>query len=1517
MASSFKDLQKVFNQSSSNDSSQPNLEVISNNPEQTSPVSPKEKSSFESLQNIFNNKQASTSVEPTVTTAESKATESKPEEEPWYSNFRGWLYENILTPISEGQELEAKARKVMPKILAKTAVDIAKTPAVIGEAALIVSGQGDTAEAIRKSDVGKLYTSIFNKINPEVTKEEEIASEFVSYLTAAGIGRKLAREGAEVIISKYPSKGRKIAQEINRQLGGKSLGVTDVIEKAAVKSSSALGSAAGFTAVDIATREDNEQFIQTIKKIFPEEVTWIENNLDFANLIKDLEIKPEDEYDDIKLKQYQDSLLLTSVGGAVAVTAITGIKAALKLAAKTGSNFKNIISSIKNRQKPSSEITPNKFSASEEKLVTEESAKRLDDWAVKKAKDDPNFKLDMEAKEGAIPLATSRSTAKKFEEIKQQVIKELEDSGTIRKLEPSPKQILNTAIKDGATKIPKPSGDKVVTSSKVTQNPDGVVTMYKTIVEKIGNLNTSLGRELTSSRSMPKEFDTISFSRMNADREFNLDIKYRLKELLKNQKKNKVSKDDFKAYLNENKNNNLPEEFTKSVDELTSIINANENKIFRTLGVKDGTIGIRTDGQKFYYTRQYEAIMNPSWYKDVVKGLKVIRGANKESDENEFLAMLWRGKQFFRDRGFPENEIEGQIKNLLAGAKKENSNLLNDFFEGASTKSLRGRQEIPIAIRELMGEITDPIKKLESTLISQNKIISELKWLGDIEKYALTNLGKDIKLGGVLPFLPTRRVRFERGSKDTIKGEPINLEQLVKDTIGKLGGSVEKGSKKYTASTSTQARLMENLWTSRVFSGYMERGLDLYSPNKKGGNAFQQAMAATASIFQSAETILDPFAYALNTTGAVNSLLANGHLFNPKNYGRAVKEMETMLQQIIKNDPKALAKLGMLKRLGVIDQDVTGEMIANNVKMYGTNPAKWPIRTGSKALTAAGRLYGQPDMWAKLIAFESEAATLRNIFPHRKLKDLNSKEYTTFVNEKAAEIVRDTMPTYGASLPLMRRMARYPVIGNYILFPTEVIRNHKNIIFKHAIPDIIEGAKNRNWYQVSRGFRRLSGTGATIYGVDFLFDNNNDKKGIDSNHKKGMQILQPDFGKGSKEWFSQGFIIDDRITDKITRKSIKKQFPKEDWENIRKQFNMKEADYTKFINERYNFRKKNVKPFLSARTVSSMSLDATDYLKSVFKLGMAASVGNKNMSSEEIDNAGKNALLAATGPYLSPKRLVAAMANAYFGIEKRTGKQIYDTAVGADWKNNFIKFAGTIAKGFGGGAQKAVREHIMMTDAEELYGEGMAMRASGFPITPQFLSKFALLGAYERGRNIEKEIGYNLSKDIKNIDALKKTWVNDLRNLGRTPGLKTETDVNNVVNLYTNLTDRKFKGMQNLAEKVHIFNNFKYTHIKRNGEKEVKTIRKSGLLYKILSQDFLKNVHPTVSLTLFANIGKEAEGGVFFPDSLAQSPINNKSLVMYLQEVGFNEDQSGRIYDSIMEKESKYKGKELKKRESK
>ena len=83
---------------------------------------------------------------------------------------------------------------------------------------------------------------------------------------------------------------------------------------------------------------------------------------------------------------------------------------------------------------------------------------------------------------------------------------------------------------------------------------------------------------------------------------------------------------------------------------------------------------------------------------------------------------------------------------------------------------------------------------------------------------------------------------------------------------------------------------------------------------------------------------------------------------------------------------------------------------------------------------------------------------------------------------------------------------------------------------------------------------------------------------------------------------------------------------------------MREDQYNKFIADRVNYRRENFKPVLGTQTVSSMSLDATDYLKSIFNLTKAGLVGDKNMAKQEIDKAFSSAFTAISGPYLSPKR---------------------------------------------------------------------------------------------------------------------------------------------------------------------------------------------------------------------------------------------------------------------------------------
>jgi hypothetical protein len=1311
-----------------------------------------------------------------------------------------WFYKNILKPISEGYTTKTEAEAKAGKLLGRVASETAQLPITLGEGILTVTENQETINAIEKSNIGKAYASAIEAITPEnLTQDEQIAANLISYLTAVGLGRKLFKEGVEVIINKFgKNKGRKLAIEMNKQLGGKPLGITHIIQQTVPKVAGTIGATTAFTTMDIQHRKEDEQIIENLKalgdKNWPETTQWISENLGIGELIEKLNIKPEDADDTALLKQYADSLLVQT--GFVVPLYV------LALAAKGGVGFTRLLKSKKNQ-----------------------------------------------------------------------------------------KEAVNQAIKDGGANIPPPSKDKVVTSSTLEVSPTGEVKKRWWITEKIGNLNTSLGRELTSSRSMPPELVNISIKRTNAEKEFNLLIKADLKKIKKIQKKNNISNEDFKLYINQGQNNNLPEVFTKEVNAINAKIAANESRIFDMLGItkKGGKIGVRTDGQKFYYTRQFEAVFNPSWYKKVKKGLEELK--IKGHNDNDFLKMLWEAKNYFRSQGVPEKEIEGTIRLLVQNMRNQDKDLMNNIFgttpkfgelTALQTKVLKERQLKEPKIRALLGEITEPTKKLESTLVAQNKLLSELNWLREIHEYGLANIGKDIKLRGLFPFLPSARSTFQIGKgTDSRTIDLYELETIAKKTIGMFGD---------TPSTS---KFLNNMYTSNTMGKYINDGLNLYSPQYAGGNAVRDTIAKISSLAQAKETLTDPFAYVLNTSGAINALVGNGHAFNPKNYLRAGSEAKTMIQQILKNDPKSVEKLGMLKRLGVIDQDVTGEMMAANAKLYGNDIRKLGMRTFSKTMEKLGRAYGQPDMYSKLIAFESEAASLRWIYP-KKTWNGTTKEYDTFINERAAEIVRKTMPTYGVSVPIARRLARYPYLGNYVLFPTEIVRTTKGILFQGS-RDLKEGIWKGNFRQAAVGVRRLAGLGATTYGVDQIFGINNDSKGINDNHKKAMQLLAAEWGKGSKNWYVESFVKDLTIRDKITKASIRKQFPKKNWENIRKQFNKKKDGYEKFIKERYTFQRDNVKPYLRTRTVNSMSADAIDYLKSTHKLVTAKLFGDDEMSEQEIENSAASALKAAITPYTTPKFLAAALVNAYTGVDSQTRRRLYDEATGASFKDNLLNFASIVGGGFKGGFWKATLDYINATNAEKLLGEGNAMRASGWPVNPEDIKLWAMVGALPRTRNIEKEIGYNLAGNMLEIDNLNKNFKKELREIKYS--LKTDEDVNNIVNIYTNLQDRKFKAMQQLSEKVNIFKDIDYIERTRSGDKERK-LGKKGVLAAV-TQNFSRQIKPELQHKIIENIVTNADSGIFYPNPEHFKSYDGIHFIKYLQNKGFDKSQSLKIFKLI------------------
>ena len=960
--------------------------------------------------------------------------------------------------------------------------------------------------------------------------------------------------------------------------------------------------------------------------------------------------------------------------------------------------------------------------------------------------------------------------------------------------------------------------------------------------EKIAKLNTDLGRLFSSYAALPRELAEAAIQRSGAAKGYEIEIKKSLKDLQRLQKSEKVSDDAMANAINNNDMSGLTTPVSLAIVKLKDQIKANEVDINNGLGLTgNNRIGLSFGPDGIYFTRSFEAANNPKYYKKIQNALE-----NKDPDPI-FVAKVDNARQYFISKGVKRQDVDGLIEEVVSKLSKstEDTAILGGIFDGlgnkaksasasAAVKVLKKRKDLDKPVLELLGEISEPYQKLSTTLLNQNKLLSEIKFLKDVESFAKANVGKDVELPGLFKSLPSTKTTF---SVKKSGGVDKKLEQIAEQAIGRFGADNRK--------------ILANLYTSPTMVNYIGEGLDIFSQK---GKSTQDFLGKAASLGQATQTTLDLSAYLLNLWGGVQGLISNGHLLRPSAYKDAVTGVKTLSNQLTLRDKKAVEEIAMLRRLGVLEQDVTGEMIGRNANLYGDNAKNAFTKVYGKTMKNLGSAYGQPDAYTKLIAYRSELSSLKKIFPNMPEKELQ---------ETAARYVRDTMPTYGVASPAAKLVSRIPVIGNYPLFPAEVLRTHKNIA-KYAAKDIIEGTKNRNVKQIVAGTRRLVGLGITTAGVETGINWNNDKLDISQNNKKVMNILAPDWAKGSQNMYLEPFVKDE------TGEGLTPE------------------------------QKKVFKPYIRTRYVGSTSADAMDYIKAPVRLVMGKLLGTGSISESEIDNAFSNAAKSLTSPFVSPKLAATALFNAASGVDLETGKPLTDQAVGASTadkiKESVLNFLSKVEPG----TSKAVRDYIEATNSEELLGEGNGQRASGFPLNSNDLKLLFGSGIRSVTTNVEKAIGYDLSKDLKAIAQTKPNFINEVTRL---PYEKlTDEKINELVQTYKDLQERKYRGMQNLTKKVNEFKNIdyirRYKDEKGNIQQEKKELGIEGVL-AAASNDFWYKGDKSLIAPLIADVGQSSANGVFIPDQIFDEN-SQKRLIKAAIDRGFDGEQYNKLLKGVV-----------------
>ena len=408
-----------------------------------------------------------------------------------------------------------------------------------------------------------------------------------------------------------------------------------------------------------------------------------------------------------------------------------------------------------------------------------------------------------------------------------------------------------------------------------------------------------------------------------------------------------------------------------------------------------------------------------------------------------------------------EDYAADQIQKILDTKQGQQLEGFYGSVHKVNTEILKQRGEIPLAVRQLMGEIEQPSENIILT-------VSKLARLTESNRF-FNNL-------------------YDLGNGKYIFNDAAASKGATKQITGT--NSILDG-KWTTPETLTAIKNKESHF------GILDSGLFRYGGQMKG---FSQKM----------KTVYSHMTHLRNFLGGMQFPLANG--INP--FNNANKTRQLLWNEISSGGDAALDSLyERYLRLGVINTNVrvnefralleTGyqsdadNFMANLAKRFGSKalPDKAYI-AGSKLVEGLDDgltdIYMATDDFFKINAFEKELEILKKAKPNEALEVLE---------EEAANIVKNTMPNYDR-VPKGIKQFRYLPVGNFVSFPAEILRTSAHIVAQ-AAKEISSGNKEL----VKRGALRLTGFTASMAGWNELSKASYSWAGFDEEEQKAIQKL--------------------------------------------------------------------------------------------------------------------------------------------------------------------------------------------------------------------------------------------------------------------------------------------------------------------------------------------------------------------------------------------------------------------------
>lgn len=481
-----------------------------------------------------------------------------------------------------------------------------------------------------------------------------------------------------------------------------------------------------------------------------------------------------------------------------------------------------------------------------------------------------------------------------------------------------------------------------------------------------------------------------------------VDFNRAMKKVAKNDREQ--VKKDFDAYVRGDNTITLPADLKKVADTMRAHIDSMSISLINSGLVDEHTIQKINDNLGAYLTRSYKVYDRANWKKEVEEEIKQ-KAINFLKTQYMPMAQEIAAEEGMDVDDVLDTIVTNKLNEILTKDGAEN------FISGGKMGSknlsiLKERQDIPLEIRMLMGEYTDPAQNYAKTILKMSALAANHQFL------------TEVKNNGTGVFL------FEKNDPRRPKGFDYMIAAEGSETMNPLNG----------------------MYTTKEIKEEFEK-----QPAQLG--AIMEIYMKVLSLVKWGKTIGSLMTHAKNVFGNLGFVLVNGHW--------RVNEMANAYQTVRRDlwstsNEKSREYMNHLIGLGIVKQSAgIGELRAmfkdadwdtSMIERINKNTSSkwdWVKSKFAKGAKFLEDRYQAEDDFFKIVAYENELSRYSKAMFGKKKTELTEEERAE-VDKVIAEIVKNTYPTYSRIPELVNKIRRFPFIGNFISFQAESYRTAFN-----------------------------------------------------------------------------------------------------------------------------------------------------------------------------------------------------------------------------------------------------------------------------------------------------------------------------------------------------------------------------------------------------------------------------------------------------------------------------------------